>query len=553
MRALKVERGDPNALQMDRLDVSGSGSSRSTSTATFRARAIAVWLFAAVVDAALGQEPALIVQPTATLETGDIGGTFFGQPPDPRKTRHYYIAAESTTWDFAPSGRDELHGVPLRPGLAANRQREKVRYFQYTDATFTARVLPTPSLGILGPVLRGVTGEYLAVTFFNRSWRPLSMHPHGVRYDQDSDGSYQKNPGRGAAVGPLGKFTYVWKLDEAAGPRPDEPSSKAWLYHSHVSGDLETNFGLIGCIIVTDPTRVRPNGTPADVDREFATLFMNFDDSGINDEDDDDRIPPAQWELERQRKAASTRRTINGYVYGNLPGLTLNEGERTRWYLLALGSEQDVHVAHWHGLRVIEEGKHRTESVQLLPGAMKVADFTAESPGAWLLECHVAEHMRAGMFALLTINGRDESGIDRTPAGAFLGLPGSARSLQIDRVGESWNRNVTPARRSLVLAGAATAPFEGIDVKVQPIVVGLNGRSVAFRTDDRAVAEEGTATLRVKNADASGVVRGGVLEFELEFDWAEWIERAAAGKSTLPLTIDLGELKHRAEIPIKSL
>src|SRR5262245_13833993 len=34
------------------------------------------------------------MKPTTTIETGDLGGKFFGQVPDPAKTRHYYIAAE---------------------------------------------------------------------------------------------------------------------------------------------------------------------------------------------------------------------------------------------------------------------------------------------------------------------------------------------------------------------------------------------------------------------------------------------------------------------------
>src|SRR6185369_15616006 len=117
----------------------------------------------------------------------------------------------------------------------------------------------------------------------NRTTQPLSLHPHGVRYDKDSEGAYYRpGPGRGAAVAAGTKFTYVWHLDADSGPRPDEPSSKGWLYHSHVLGDTETNLGLIVAIIVTDPKRARPDGTPVDVDREFATLFMIFDESGLD-------------------------------------------------------------------------------------------------------------------------------------------------------------------------------------------------------------------------------------------------------------------------------
>src|SRR4051812_5288657 len=105
----------------------------------------------------------------------------------------------------------------------------------------------------MGPVLRGQVGDYLVVTFYNRTARPLSMHPHGVKYDKDSEGSYyEPKPGLGGAVGNGAKFTYVWHLDEKSGALSGEPSSKAWLYHSHATGDAEVQRGLMGCIIVTD-------------------------------------------------------------------------------------------------------------------------------------------------------------------------------------------------------------------------------------------------------------------------------------------------------------
>ena len=82
----------------------------------------------------------------------------------------------------------------------------------------------------------------------------------------------------------------------------------------------------------------------------------------------------------------------------------MNEGERVRWYLFALGSEQDFHTAHWHGMRVIEEGRRRTDTVELLPASMKVADMVADNPGTWLFHCDVAEHMMEGMFARMVVH-----------------------------------------------------------------------------------------------------------------------------------------------------
>lgn len=188
-----------------------------------------------------------LVRPTVLAGEPDPGGRFFGRTPDPTRTRHYYIAAEPGIWNFVPTGEDPVTINPVPP--LVKDQVVKFRYIEYTDATFRAQVLRDERLGILGPVLRGVTGEFLVVTFLNRTDRPLSMHPHGLRYDKDSEGaSYFPDRGKGAAVAPGARFTYVWHIDEAASPGPNEPSSKAWLYHSHVQSDVEINLGLVGAI-----------------------------------------------------------------------------------------------------------------------------------------------------------------------------------------------------------------------------------------------------------------------------------------------------------------
>ena len=52
-------------------------------------------------------------------------------------TRHYYIAAEDVTWDFAPSGHNLLTGEPLPQPWLAKHQWPKTRFIEYTDNTFT--------------------------------------------------------------------------------------------------------------------------------------------------------------------------------------------------------------------------------------------------------------------------------------------------------------------------------------------------------------------------------------------------------------------------------
>jgi hypothetical protein len=501
------------------------------------------------------------IRPTVTLASGDTGGTFFGRAPDPAKTRRYYIAAESELWDYAPTGREELCGGSLPPPLLRNRKSGKLRYVQYTDATFTTKVIPNRSLGILGPVLRGVVGEFLAVTFVNRTDQPLSIHPHGVKYDKHSEGAFHlPAEGRGSAVAPGARFTYVWQLDEQSGPMPGEPSSKGWLYHSHVTGDAETNLGLIGAIIVTDPQRARPDGTPRDVDREFATLFMIFDESGLDEAAIEaaeyaglpgmaSQAPPLSWAELQQQLEQGSRFSINGRVFGNLAGLQMNEGERTRWYLFGLGSEQDFHTAHWHGLRVIEEGRRRTDVIELMPASMKVADVLADNPGNWLFHCHVAEHMREGMFTSITVHARNTVGVDRAPAAAFLGYVGAANSLRLDRAESVTNTAARPSRSEIVVEGAVTV-FEGFAVHNESIRIGVGNRTVELHPQSNGEANDPLARFRVKNANEFGVVLGGVMEFELVLQGAEWLREIEASSTSAPLlklSLEVGRGKHVAQ------
>ena len=41
--------------------------------------------------------------------------------------------------------------------------------------------------------------------------------------------------------------------------------------------------------------------------------------------------------------------SINGYVYGNLPGLEMCLGDRVAWHVFSLGTETDMHTLYFHG------------------------------------------------------------------------------------------------------------------------------------------------------------------------------------------------------------
>lgn len=87
---------------------------------------------------------------------------------------------------------------------------------------------------------------------------------------------------------------------------------------------------------------------------------------------------------------------MNGYIFGNLEGYVTHVGDNVRWYVVALGSEMDLHTAHWHGQTVTYRGE-RTDVIELLPASMKTVDMKTTNLGEWLYHCHVTDHYAAGM------------------------------------------------------------------------------------------------------------------------------------------------------------
>jgi FtsP/CotA-like multicopper oxidase with cupredoxin domain len=342
------------------------------------------------------------------------------------QTREYFIAAEEVDWDYAPSGKDLITGEPFseaaqvftEPGPnRIGHVYRKALYHAFTDDTFSTRAAADPRwehLGILGPVIHAEVGDTIVVHFKNNTTRPTTMHPHGVFYDKDSEGAgYADESGDSDhaddAVESGATYTYTWKVPERAGPAMHDPSSIVWMYHSHVDEPADTYAGLSGPIIITRAGMAKPDGSPTDVDREFVLLFEVMDENAsryitdnvayhIHPEGDSDE----HQDFDDEFIESNLMHGINGYVYGNLPGLTMRVGERVRWYVMGMGTEVDLHTPHWHGNTLTMMGM-RTDMVELLPMSMKTLDMTPGAVGTWLLHCHVNDHIVAGMQALYTV------------------------------------------------------------------------------------------------------------------------------------------------------
>ena len=308
-------------------------------------------------------------------------------------TREYWLAAEKVEWNYAPSGQNLINPAMGLGVWGKALVYQKYRYVQYTDATYTTQVEQPVWMGILSPQLRAVEGDSMKVHFRNNADKPLSIHVHGLQYDEANEGADMK--GSGASVPPNGTFTYHWEVNADAAPGPADPSSIVWLYHSHVDAVTEVYDGLIGTIVVTKKgmERSEADPSPKDVDKAFTTLFLVFNENGreiVKTGQNTEYASPEEAE------EGNLKHAINGFIFGNLQGLEVKQGDSVRWHLVGLGTEVDMHTAHWHGQTVLNAGR-RTDVVELLPGTMITVDMIAKTPGNWLYHCHVADHITAGM------------------------------------------------------------------------------------------------------------------------------------------------------------
>ena len=379
------------------------------------------------------------------LLTGVIAVTLAGCSRAPRIAQAgsaaihtYYVAADEVDWNYTPSGIDKMMGMEFMgyakvltehgPHRIGTTYRKAI-YREYTDGSFS-KVKPRPAgseyLGILGPILRAEVGETIRVVFKNNGTHPFSMHPHGVFYKKDSEGALYADGTSGGdkaddGVPPGQTHTYTWEVPERAGPGPQDPSSLVWLYHSHTMDLKDVESGLIGAIIITRRGMAGPGAKPTDVDREFVNLFMIFDENaswyldhniqtftsdpkGINKAENislNDEGAPSIL-LSTGFGPSNIKATINGYMYANMPMMTMKKGERVRWYLITVGQGFNFHTPHWHGNVVTQAGR-RTDVVSLGPAQMETVDMVPDDPGTWMYHCHVADHMHGGMVAMYKV------------------------------------------------------------------------------------------------------------------------------------------------------
>ncbi|KAJ7412582.1 hypothetical protein WISP_95318 [Willisornis vidua] len=326
------------------------------------------------------------------------------------KVRRYYIAAVETSWDYTHSNLLSVlqvpagisgHVSPRPPTPGVPPRYRKAVFVEYPDALFIQPKLKPAWMGLLGPTIRAEVYDTVVITFKNLASRPYNLHAVGVSYWKASEGAgYEDETSQtekeGDRVDPGKTHTYIWEIQENQGPTNDDPDCLTHSYSSNTNSVKDINSGLIGALLVCRPGTLMSNGNE-DVQNEFVLLFAVFDEGKSWYSD-----PSSQAAPQPQPHNRTELHTINGYINGSLPGLTLCLKKHVHWHVIGLGSGPEVHSIFFEGHTFLVRG-HRLSSLEISPATYLTAQTMPGTAGWFRMFCQILSHQQAGMEALVKV------------------------------------------------------------------------------------------------------------------------------------------------------
>ncbi|XP_057677093.1 ferroxidase HEPHL1 isoform X2 [Corythoichthys intestinalis] len=398
------------------------------------------------------------------------------------RERVYYVAAVEDLWDYAPSGKNLLNDVDVADDEHASIFLErgphrigsvykKAMFRQYTDATYSQQT-PRPTwLGFLGPVLRAEVDDIIVVHLKNMATRNYSIHPHGVFYEKNMEGALYPDGTSGNlkqddSVPPGGSYTYRWEVRPEFAPTDDDANCLTWVYHSHLDAPRDIASGLIGALLTCKKGILKEHSEEGsarnDVNQDVFLMFSIVDENlSWYLEDNIQRCTDASGvDLEDEDFVESNlMHAINGYMFGNLPGIELCQHRAVSWHLFGMGNEVDIHSAFFHGNTLLDRG-HRTDVLSLFPATFATAEMVPTANGKWLLTCQVNDHLHAGMQAFYQVNSCGNEASAKLMSGIVRNYYVAAEKIQ-------WN--YAPLEKDLIKnvsltdAGSPSEAFFGKD------------------------------------------------------------------------------------------
>ncbi|KFO32846.1 coagulation factor VIII isoform X1 [Fukomys damarensis] len=389
-----------------------------------------------------------------------------------KRTRHYFIAAVERLWDY---GMSRIPSVLRNRGPSGSAyQFKKVVFQEFTDGSFTQPLYRgelNEHLGLLGPYIRAEVEDNIVVTFKNQASRPYSFYSSLISYNEDQK---QEAEPRKNFVKPNETKIYFWEVQQHMAPTKDEFDCKAWAYFSDVDLEKDMHAGLIGPLLICHRNTLSPaHGRQVTV-QEFALLFTIFDETKswyFTENMERNCKSPCNIQMEDPTFKENYRfHAINGYVMDTLPGLVMAQDQRTRWYLLSMGSNENIHSIHFSGhvFTVRKKEEYKMAVYNLYPGAFETVEMLSSRAGIWRVECLIGEHLHAGMSTLFLVYSKQ----CQIPLGM---ASGHIRDFQITASGQygQWAPKLARLHYSgLINAWSTKEPFSWIKVDLlTPMII----------------------------------------------------------------------------------
>ncbi|KAM4818537.1 coagulation factor VIII isoform 1-T1 [Thomomys bottae] len=404
----------------------------------------------------------------------DIYGEDVNQDPRgfQKRTRHYFIAAVERLWDYGMSRSP--HVLKSRDQRDSAPQFKKVVFQEFTDGSFSQPLYRgelNEHLGILGPYIRAEVEDNIVVTFKNQASRPYSFYSSLIFYKEDNR---QGSEPRKNFVKPNETKTYFWEVQHHMAPTKDEFDCKAWAYFSDVDLEKDVHSGLIGPILICHTNTLNPaHGRQVTV-QEFALFFTIFDETkSWYFTENMERNCRTSCNIQKEDPTLKENyrfHAINGYVMDTLPGLIMAQNQRIRWYLLTMGSNENIHSIHFSGhvFTVRKTEEYRMAVYNLYPGVFETVEMLPSKAGIWRIECLIGEHLNAGMSTLFLVYSKQ----CQIPLGM---ASGHIKDFQITASGHygQWTPNLARLHYSgSINAWSTKEPFSWIKVDLlAPMII----------------------------------------------------------------------------------
>ncbi|KAF1605018.1 Hephaestin-like protein 1, partial [Eudyptes chrysolophus] len=143
------------------------------------------------------------------------------------------------------------------------------------------------------------------------------------------------------------------------------------------------------------------------IDREFYLLFSIFDENDswyLNKNIEAFTGDPSKVdENDADFKESNKMHAVNGYLFGNLPGLAMCKDDKVSWHLIGLGSHYDMHGVHFQGNTIDLRGTTR-DGLALFPHLSGTALMQPDRVGTFKVVCRTFDHFVSGMKHLYEVS-----------------------------------------------------------------------------------------------------------------------------------------------------